>query len=144
MALFQSESLNREMGTFTLTSPALAIDETDAEDIKTGNFTYVYDGVFKSKTAAAKIDLSDTTYADGGSLVIEDDETAKIYVMIDADGDHTTYLLRADEYTWEPDALVIGYVEVLNESDADFTVGTTDLSASGVTDTYVNLLRYDG
>jgi len=141
---YTNESLARDLYNFCLTAAGLDINGTNAYDAETNNaLTYCIDGAFYSKAAITTVDLSATTYATGGSLVIADDETAEVYCLINSAGTVSTYLLRSTE-TWAPadGTLVFGKIVILNESGSDFTVGTTELSTSGVTDTYVDICRF--
>lgn len=146
MSLFERESLNREIGSACLTAGGLAIHGVNTYDALTANIiTYTVDNVFYSKAAIATIDLSATTYATDGSLVISDTEWAEVYCMLDNAGAVTTHLVQSNE-NWEPDAGLVcfGKIHILNETGSDFTVGTTGLDTAGVTDTYYDLMRFPG
>jgi len=123
------------------TAPSLAIGTSDAAAVANSAFRYVLDSWTRSK-AAAETSLSgdavpQSTY---GAWQLE----------IDADGDFTVQAASDNATGYGTAALavnglpqrganriIVGYVTAINTSGA-FTPGTTELSASGVTDTYTD------
>ena len=141
MATTNWEAVNNALLNVVLSDGGLAIDSS-AENIKTAaTLTYTINGVFTTKTAAS-IDLSTMTC---GGEVIADGETAYLVCLVDADGSFDVVLVESGEsYSVPAGYACFGKVKVVNASGSDFTVGTTELSASGITDTYYDLCRYNG
>lgn len=122
------------LGTRCLSSPGLAIGTTSAAAVKIANTTtYIINGVFYSKTTAEIAFTNTTVLADGG--------TAYYLVCLNAAG--SGLIVNGSAITGDLPSVPagycpIGYVKVVT-SGADFTPGTTELSAATVTDTYVNI-----
>jgi len=151
-----SETLRRAIGNQCLAAAGFAIHGGNAENVLTANaVTLTIDGVFNAFAAQTEIDLSAITVHDRDGVV---DDTKRTL----ADGYEQKFVLAAnaadtivvvagdplptaqgDEPDWPslPDGYApFGGLKVVNASSADFVLGTTDLSASGITDTYYDIM----
>jgi len=140
------------LGNMCHDSAKMAIHGTNTENVLTaGAVSFSIAGKMYSKAAATEIDLSDL------SLLDEDGDSATAsalaagytrVTLLALNSSGTVYLIEGTDvanggsaYCPEcPD----GYapycaVKVVNGTAADFTLGTTTLDTTGITDTYVNL-----
>ena len=128
----QSAVMRQLVGTRCLSSAGLAIGTSSAAAVKIANtVTYSIGGVIYTKTTA-EIAFTDTT--------VQADGTTKYYLLsLNAAGTGLISTGTANDLPNPPaDYCPIGYVKVVCDGAA-FTPGTTLLSASGITDTYVNI-----
>jgi len=109
-------------------------------------------GIIYSLSAIAAIDvsglggLSSTALADGKTQIfgLEASTDASTVTIVYGAQVSTADITAGDaEVSWprasSTDHTIFGAVKVVNASSADFTFGTTELSASGITDTYYNV-----
>jgi len=120
---------------------------TNAGTIKTASaVTPILKGVALSEVAAT--DNIDPTPVSGNDT-IPDDMKAALAVLVNSSGAVKTLLGRCVGLTdqafmpdYDPETYVcIGHVLVKNETGSDFVVGTTDMGAANVTDTYTDVRR---
>lgn len=140
------------IGTRCHGAAGFAIDGVNAENVETANaFDYSINGIMYSNAADAEIDIS----AEIASLPADlADGNEQIYVFcIDSAGAY--YVIAGDVVAnadidagtknshWPEgggdDMCAFAAVKVKNASGADFILGTTALSAAGITDTYYDL-----
>jgi hypothetical protein len=140
----QQQILRNVLGNVCTTSAGLAIGTSSAAAVKIANTTnYAIDSVLYQKTTA-EIAFTDTTVQQASTFV-------KYLLSLDASGTGTltagnsasTSALALLPATPD-DEVAIGYVEVATDSTHTFTPATTELSATGITDVYVNLMRNTG
>ncbi len=142
------------MGNKALSSGTLAIHGTNAENVKTSaTITFTIKGIFYSKSAAAEIDLSTlsglptTALADGKTQIfgLELNSSGTVSVVYGEQVDTADIAAGDAEVNWpvasDDDHTIFGAIKVVNASGSDFTLGATALSATGVTDTYYNLMN---
>jgi hypothetical protein len=126
-----------------VTAPGLAIGSSSAAAVLIANTTvFINAGVFKSKSTAEKA-------LAGTALAVS--QKCKWLVCLAADGTpsvtQSAIVAAADDDPDLPEIPAgetpIGYVMAETDSSHTFTPGTTLLSASGITDTYVDLVFND-
>ena len=134
-------------GCFALTAGGL-VEGTDAGTFKTVNtVTFTIDGVFKSKAATDNLTFS------AGHTTVPVSSSVLFLVCINAAGTVSTVqgkiVLTAGvtagttplEYPEVPaDVAAIGYVRIDTSASVPFVPGTSDLSLSGITDTWGDLM----
>lgn len=150
-------------GCFAFTSGALAIATTTSAVKTTATVTYTVDGVFKSKSATDNMSIAvvgSDAYGDpgNGSFTGVVGGSSRLYgLFLDTDGALTCYpgpIANTAEVTAGTAALhypapqrskaCIGAIRVDVTEGTTFIPGTTALSASGVTETYINLSSIPG
>lgn len=119
-------------------SNGLAIKTAASADAKTTAASVCsFKNTFYSLAAQATLDLSTATEADD-NLVIADEASAIVICWVTPAG-VVSFELRHDndipEFT-ATSKCCFGIIKIVNASDADFTVGTTALDATGITATY--------
>ena len=139
----------------TLDDVGLAIHGTNTENVLTANAAdQIINGVFNALAADTEIDISALSFYDGdGNLLsavtaLADGYEAK-YVLANNASDTQICCIgwpmltsQGDDADWPnvPTGYApFGGIKVVNASGADFTIGTTALDASGITDTYYDL-----
>lgn len=126
-------------GYLSFTSAGLA-EGTNAATFKTANtLTYTANGVFASKGATDNLTFS------SGARAVPAASACLFAVWIDAAGNITTTqgpIVGSTEDCPVPVTVgglsLVGLIRVVTDGSTTFTAGTTDLGASGVTDTYYN------
>lgn len=135
-----SYNLNEANGGYlSLTSAGLA-EGTNANTFKTTNtLTYTANGVFASKGATDNLTFS------SGATVVPVSSACLFAVWINAAGTVTTTqgpIVGAAEDCPVPTTVgglaLVGLIRVVTDGSTTFTAGSTDLGASGITDTYYN------
>lgn len=124
-------------GYLSLTAAGLA-EGTNANTFKTTNtLAYTADGVFKSKNATDNIAFS------SGATVVPASSACLFAVWINAAGTVSTtqgpIVASTDECpvpTTVSGVTLVGLIKVVTDGSTTFTAGSTDLGASGITDTY--------
>lgn len=140
-------------GTFCAGKAGFGIDATPA-DVQTATaFDYCIGGIWYTNAIDAAIDISAEISSLPAALA---DDYEQIFVFeIDASGNYTVSAGDAaavaditagtDSATWplpsSNSVCPFAAVRVRNESGSSFTLGTTSLATSGVTDTYYDLCR---
>lgn len=131
------------------TAAGMAIHGSNTENIKfTGTPIIIVGGkIIGAITADAEIDLSSTSYSCAGGVISTGYQRA-IFVLYAADGASpgdvvmSAQVLEADKikvpYFDQETYACVGAVLILNKTGSDFVIGTTDLDAAGVTDTYID------
>ena len=146
--------LRHLLGNMTFNSGVLAIDGTNTENVQTGaTIEFTVKGIHYTKAAVAEIDLStltglpSTALADGytqmfGLELVAGGTISVVYGEQIATADITSGDQVVD-WPIASDGLstVFGAIKVANASGSDWTLGTTDLDAAGITDTYYNICR---
>lgn len=144
-------------------SVGVAINGTNGENLLTANSVEVAlgNGQISTMPAQAEIDLSATL---AGGEIIKDGKRGVIFVVWNGSGvqvllgDELSRTTRQDplalsslnkesgNYVLVPEPpggletwMIVAAVDIQNASGADFVIGTTLLSAAGITDTYYNL-----
>lgn len=144
--------LRHMLGNRALNSATFAIDGTNTENVQTGaTLNYTVKGIFYSKATVAEIDISGLTGLSSDALAdlktqmfgLEINAAGTISVVF---GDQilTSEITAGDRDVDWPKAsddlnTLFAVVKVVNATGSAWTFGTTDLDASGVTDTYYNL-----
>lgn len=126
-------------GYLSFTSAGLA-EGTNANTFKTtATLTYTANGVFASKNATDNLTFS------SGATVVPVSSACLFAVWINAAGTVTTTqgpIVGAAEDCPVPATVggltLVGLIRVVTDGSTTFTAGSTDLGASGVTDTYYN------
>lgn len=128
-----------------LSKAGLDLDgDGSAADLETNAaFEYAINGVCYSLAAQGQIDLS--SLAGYTPVAIATATQAILLVSVNAAGTiHVTQGTAHASAAVCPDTpagdVPLGYVKIVNASGSDFTPGTTELSAAGITDTYVDLV----
>ena len=124
-------------GYLSLTAAGLA-EGTNANTFKTVNtLTFTADGVFKSKNATDNLTFT------AGATVVPASSACLFAVWINAAGTVSTtqgpIVASTDECpvpTTVGGLALVGLIKVVTDGSTTFTAGSTDLGASGVTDTY--------
>ena len=124
-------------GYLSLTAAGLA-EGTNANTFKTVNtLTFTADGVFKSKNATDNIAFK------AGAKAVPPSSACLFAVWIDAAGTVSTTqgpIVGATEDCPVPTTVggltLVGLIRVVTNGSTTFTAGSTDLGASGVTDTF--------
>lgn len=140
----KQELLRQTISNCCLSSAGLAIGTSSAAAVKIANTTtYAIDGIIYSKTTA-EIAFTDTTVQAASTY-------CKYLLSLDSSGTGT--LTNGTPASTAAAALLpdcpddetpIGYVLVATAAGYTFTPATTELSATGITDTYVNLMFHTG
>ena len=139
-------------GNMCFTAGGLSIDAS-ANDVETDNaVTFTVKGVFYSLSAITAIDisgltgLSTTALADGKTQIFgfeASTDASTVTVVYGAQVTTADITAGTAEVSWPrastTDHTVFGAVKVVNASSADFVLGTTNLSAAGITDTYYDI-----
>ena len=132
-------------GYLSLTAAGLA-GGTNSGTFKTVNtLAFTNNGVFKSKAATDNLTLSTGT-------ALAASQACLFAVWINASGTVTTTqgpIVAAGDPCPVPSqttagTTLIGLIKVTTDSSTTFTPGTTDLGASGVTDTYSDCMDMPG
>lgn len=149
-------SINRKLeGYRNMTAAVLAINAAGAATFKTTSaYSYLVDGIFKSKTALAAQAFS------AGHAVQAAGTTLYYTVGLDAAGNVTTYqgtapsanqiaaaLMNGQAASSVPSNIAdvpdgvtaVGLIKVVTNSSTTFTPGTTLLDAAGLTVTYYDV-----
>lgn len=125
-------------GFASLTAAGLA-EGTNANTFKTTNtLAYTSNGVFKSKNATDNLAFS------SGHTALGNSQACLFGIWIDGAGNITTSqgpIVAAGDPCPVPgaranDLTLVGLLKVVTSSSATFTPNSTDLGASGVTDTF--------
>ena len=150
------ELTRRTLGNVCLASVGLAIHGTNTENVLTANaVALVNGGLFNAFAAQTEIDISGKSFFDaaGDSITaptsVPDGYTCK-FVLAANSADAIVVICgkpiltsQGDDADWPilPDGYApFGGIKVGNASGAAFVIGTTDLDAAGITDTYYNLM----
>lgn len=124
-----------------ITAPTLTIGISNAAHVKNSSFKYIIGNDTYEKAAAETALSGDTVPQDkygAWSLSIDADGTISINEADDNATGYSTPALAIDAIpSIGSDEVVMGYVTII-DSDSTFVPGTTELSASGVTDTYTD------
>ena len=132
-------------GYLSLTAAGLA-EGTNANTFKTTNtLAFTNNGVFKSKGATDNL-----TFSAGTALAAN--QGCLFAVWINASGTVTTtqgpIVASTDPCPvpgqTTPNTTLVGLIKVVTDSTATFTPGSTDLGASGVTDTFFDCMDMPG
>lgn len=170
--LLRQGVLRTIIGGGCLTKVGAAIHGGNAENMLTASAAnYIINGRFYTKAAQTEMDISalyrlekdDATpfeaeswsvaAAAGGFTAIADDFVCKYLFVLDSSGNirivEGTQVAITETAEWPDipdDGSYVPFcgVEVKNESGANFTLGTTELSTGGVTDTYYDLAYVPG
>jgi hypothetical protein len=124
-------------GYLSLTAAGLA-EGTNANTFKTVNtLAFTADGVFKSKGATDNIAFS------SGATVVPASSACLFAVWINASGTVSTTqgpIVASTDECPVPATVgglaLVGLIKVVTDGSTTFTAGSTDLGASGITDTY--------
>lgn len=127
------------LGTYNMASQAVAIDETNTENIQsTGTAPVMLNGALIPALAAdAELDISADTTGDATGTVIADSNEQYFAVMADADGVLSVWVAGDAATTgsatcqipdFDPETYCCVGVMKIDASGADFTVGTTALT----------------
>ena len=139
-----SYNLNQSNGGFESLSAAGVAEGTNAATYKTTNtLVYTSDGVFKSKAATNNVAFT------AGHTVVPVSSTCLFGVWIDAAGNFSTsqgaIVPSGDQKPFPTapaaDLTCVGLIQVTTNAAVTFTAGTTDLSATGITDAYFDVSR---
>lgn len=141
---YNAEQLNS--GFLSLTAAGLA-EGTNAATFKTVNtLTFTSNGVFKSKGATDNLTFS------SGHTALAASQSCLFGVWINASGTVSTSqgpIVANGDPCPVPGApatnlTLVGLIKVATDASTTFTPGTTDLGASGVTDTYYDCMDMPG
>lgn len=141
LADVRHRSLQNCLGNRALTAAGLDID-TDANDLETNNaLTFIIDGVYYSLAASTGNNVTCADYY-GDTDVQAAGTTCWYAICIDSAGAITAYKGKDDETTDLPrhpkNLCCFGLIKIVTVG-VTFTMGTTDYSASGITDTYYDV-----
>ena len=145
--------LRNLLGNMCFTSGVLAIDGTNTENVQTTvAVLYSVKGIIYSLAPIAEIDVSGlgglptTALADGYTQIFgfEASTDASVVTVVFGDQVLTSAITAGTaEVSWPrastTDHTIFGAVKVVNASGSDWTLGTTDLDAASITDTYYNV-----
>ena len=141
---YNAEQLNS--GFLSLTAAGLA-EGTNAATFKTVNtLTFTSNGVFKSKSATDNLTFS------SGHTALAASQACLFGVWVNASGTVSTSqgpIVASGDPCPVPGApaaslTLVGLIKVATDASTTFTPGTTDLGASGVTDTYYDCMDMPG
>ncbi len=137
------EALRGVLGTMCLSSPGLVIGSAAAKVKIANTVPFAIDAVLYSKTTA-EIAFTDLTVQQASTY-------CKYLLSVDAEGNGT--ITNGTPAATSALALIpdcpddecsFGYVELAVAAEYSFTPATTELSATGITDVYTNLLFHNG
>jgi len=130
-------------GEYVLTTPALSVGLAAADDVTTGAFNFIINGVSYAKAAAETAPGNDVipqnTY---GAVALDIGANGTIDAIEAADnatGYASAVLAIAGVAAAASDHCRLGYVTAM-KSDGAFTFGTTELSAANVTEAYTSTI----
>lgn len=148
-----NQALRNVVGNVCIGKAGLDIDQTNAENVETNaDVVYTIDGKYYAFATDAEIDISAEPVIDHLGETVTASALAtgytRVYALcLDASGNIAVVEGKdvangGDAYCpgVPPAWCVFGAVKVVNASGSSFTFGTTDLSTSGVTDTYHDLM----
>ena len=141
------------LGTRSHGKAGLAIHGSNYENVQTtAGIDFSIDGVVYSFGLQSEIDLSaltaiDPDTGDTTTISAQADDTTRIYLLALTSGGAVRIIqgvaVDYGDTCYCPQCPVtlapFGAIKVTNQSTANFTLGTTLLSASGITDTYYDL-----
>lgn len=136
---------NANSGFLSLTAAGLA-EGTNANTFKTVNtLTFTNNGVFKSLAATDNL-----TFSTGTAL--GNSQACLFAVWVNASGTVTTTqgpIVASNDPCPVPgqstaNVTLVGLIKVATSSSATFTPGSTDLSATGITDTFYDCMDMPG
>jgi len=130
-------------GEYVLTTPALSVGVAAADDVTTGAFNFIINGVSYAKAAAETGPGNDVIPQNTYGAVAFDIGANGTIDAIEAADNATGYASAVLAIAGVPaaasDHCRIGYVTVM-KSDGAFTFGTTELSAANVTEAYTSTI----
>ena len=130
-------------GEYVLTTPALSVGVAAADDVTTGAFNFIINGVSYAKAAAETGPGNDVipqnTYGAVALDIGANGTIDAIEAAANATGYASAVLAIAGVPAAASDHCRLGYVTAM-KSDGAFTFGTTELSAANVTEAYTSTI----